>query len=158
MNRTVSAAAVLFVALAGCTAAHPRAVTPPACPARKSPVRDSGGFRGMWTLVPGDPVIASSCAYAGGNDEPYDAGQLMHRAVLRGRIVRALRDDLNRMKPPKPGIYNCPMEDGAAHLLLFRYADGGVTRVGVADNGCRSATNGWRRVEAPADYPDRYGG
>jgi len=159
MNRTLPATALLALALSGCAAPHPgRAVAAPPCPARRSPVRDSGGFRGMFTLVPGTPVVASSCAYAGMNDRRHDYGRLIRGHALRGRIVRALQGELNREGRWPGGTYDCPADDGAAHLLLFRYADGGVTRVSVGDGGCRSATNGQRTVRAPGDYPGRYGG
>jgi len=105
--------------------------------------------------VPGTPVVATVCRYAGANARHHPGG-LIGRRVLRGRVLTDVRTALNA-EPAVTGTYNCPADDGSAHLLLFGYGDGSVVRVRVDDTGCRFAGNGRHAVRTPAGLLARLG-
>lgn len=150
---------VVLVTVAGCAAAPRHTVATTASP--RAAACPAGAHRPGWdgsrrvagaALVPGAPVVVTVCRYADGGGHA-----LKGRRTLRGAGLADVRDRLNGQRAVT-GTYSCPMDTGAAHLLLFGYPGGATLTVRVNDSGCRFAGNGRRTVWAPPGLANRLNG
>jgi hypothetical protein len=120
------------------------------CAARRPP---SGPIRGAMAgteskMVPGSPIVATVCRYAGVDQhQPYDP-QLSETLVrsAQGLSPVQLAADLNGLKPvPHGQVFGCPaFGNGAADTVVFGYRDTGPLLVTIDLGGCGFATNGIR--------------
>lgn len=104
------------------------------CPAR-APTRVSApnGAPKADVPVPGSPVEALVCEYAGLN-RPEPVGALLaHHLVGRPSALAAAVDGSQLFGA---GPYVCPNDDGSMDLLQFGYADGSTNDVRVGLRGC----------------------
>jgi hypothetical protein len=134
------------IAVGGGGAAAP-APKPAVCAAKLPSTTTFPAVSGS-TLVPDQPSVASVCRYAGLNDPHPQA--LVKSSTVTGTRLDQLVAAMNTGKPTPGGVYNCPMDSGAADVVQFGYSTTGPVDVAVDLNGCRGENNGHRTVAVPS--------
>jgi hypothetical protein len=121
---------------------------PPDCPATVPPLptpRRGLDLRIVPVLpLPIGPVGATLCHYPGPASGSVSG-------PVRGAVLDAARTsqvagwlDSGRSQVPAGQVRSCPVDDGSAVVITFRYAEGPPAQVTVHRSGCRTASNGVR--------------
>jgi hypothetical protein len=132
----------LATAATGCSTMTADASPPARCAAKASAqVRPNAWGPAMRQLAPPGATAIRLCRYSGLNG-PHPLHLARSVTAPRGRLVRLLVREFDRLPRFAPGAIACPMDDGSQVVALLSYPGGHSVSISVGLTGCTRVTNG----------------